>query len=247
MAASALSAARKIPFLAAQHLEGHALTATLTDRTSFPYLLLLVSGGHTAAAHGTRRRATITQLGTTIDDAARRSFRQDRQAPWSALPAAPNVERPARTAMPSAFTLPRPMKAQPGCDFSFSGLKTALRRPSRSSTPADQQSARRSLRLLPAHGRRRARGSLRPCAPHGAVADLGRGRRHHRQSLSAGPPRRGRPPAWRLVAPPVKLCTDNGAMIAWAGIERLRLGLTDGLDFKPRPRWPLDSTAAVRV
>lgn len=241
MAAKALAFARQKPFLAINHLEGHALSVRLTEDVAFPYLLLLVSGGHcqllTVGGPG-----DFARLGTTIDDAVGECFDKTAKLLGLGFPGGPAVERLAKDGDAQRFALPRPMWRKPGCDFSFSGLKTAVRQTVEKLDPADAQ-ARADLcasfqRTVGDVLADRCANALR-AAPSptlvvagGVAANLYLRRRLEEISVQHGA---------RLVAPPVRLCTDNGAMIAWAGIERLRLGWTDALDFKPRPRWPLDN------
>ena len=250
--AKAICAARDLPLLAVNHLEGHALTARLTDGVAFPYLLLLVSGGHCqlVAVEGAGR---YRRLGTTIDDAVGEAF--DKAAKLLALgyPGGPAIEAAARNGDPGRFALPRPMKGRAGCDFSFSGLKTALR-----------------------HAREKIDGDLLEqdkadlaASFQAAVADVLADRTGNAMKEYAG----GQPDPRRLViaggvaanqalksrlaaaaaeagfelfVPPPELCTDNAAMIAWAGLERLRLGLIDDLDTPARARWPLDAAASAK-
>lgn len=246
MTAKAIAAVHELPFLAINHLEGHALTARLTDGIEFPYLLLLVSGGHcqllTVSGVGRYRR-----LGTTLDDAVGEAFDKVAKVLGLGYPGGAAVERAARLGDPTRFALPRPMKGRADCHFSFSGLKTAVIHaidglppgPLGESDVADlcasfQAAAGDSLVDRTRQALRRTRtDTLVVAGGVAANADL-RGR------LAALAAAEG----VRLVAPPQRLCTDNAAMIAWAGVERLRLGLTDPLDFAPRPRWPLDPDAA---
>ncbi len=246
MTAKAIAAVHELPFLAINHLEGHALTARLTDGIEFPYLLLLVSGGHcqllTVSGVGRYRR-----LGTTLDDAVGEAFDKVAKVLGLGYPGGAAVERAARLGDPTRFALPRPMKGRADCHFSFSGLKTAVIHaidglppgPLGESDVADlcasfQAAAGDSLVDRTRQALRQTRtDTLVVAGGVAANADL-RGR------LAALAAAEG----VRLVAPPQRLCTDNAAMIAWAGVERLRLGLTDPLDFAPRPRWPLDPDAA---
>ena len=251
MTAKALAFAHDKPFLAVNHLEGHALSVRLTEPVTFPYLLLLVSGGHCQllTVRGPDSQAgDFTRLGTTIDDAVGECFDKTAKLLGLGFPGGPAVERAARGGDPQRFSLPRPMWKKPGCDFSFSGLKTAVRQ-TVEKLPAGDTAAIADLcasfqRTVGDVLADRCSNAL-ALAPSptlvvagGVAANL-----YLRGRLEEVAARHGA----SLVAPPVKLCTDNGAMIAWAGLERLRLGRTDGLDFRPRPRWPLDPTAAVRV
>ena len=247
MTAKALAFAHDKPFIAVNHLEGHALSVRLTEPVEFPYLLLLVSGGHCQLLT-VRGPGDFTRLGTTIDDAAGECFDKTAKLLGLGFPGGPAVERAAAGGDPRRFALPRPMWRKRGCDFSFSGLKTAVRQ---------------TVEKLPA-GDPRAVADL--CASfQRTVGDVFADRCTNALALAPSPTLvvaggvaanvylRGRleevaaAHGANLVAPPVRLCTDNGAMIAWAGVERLRLGKLDSLDFRPRPRWPLDPAAANRM
>jgi N6-L-threonylcarbamoyladenine synthase len=248
MTAKAIAAVHRLPFLAVNHLEGHALSVRLAAEVPFPYLLLLVSGGHcqllTVEGVGRYRR-----LGTTIDDAVGEAFDKSAKLLGLGYPGGPALEAAAKDGDPGRFALPRPMLGRAGCDFSFSGLKTALRHAIEALPPgpigardlADLAAsfqaavtdvlADRTGNAIAAYGQ--AGGTLVVAGGVAANAAI-------RARLAALAERA----ALRFFAPPPRLCTDNAAMIAWAGLERLRLGLTDGLDFAPRPRWPLDRSAA---
>ena len=248
--AKAIAAVHDAPFLAVNHLEGHALTARLTDDVAFPYLVLLVSGGHcqllVVEGVGNYRR-----LGTTVDDAIGEAFDKAAKMLGLEFPGGPLVEKEAAKGDPERFTLPRPMQGRPGCDFSFSGLKTALRR-AIETLPGGQPTAGDVADLCAAFQAAVGDVVVDRCAnaikayqefhPGGDTLVVAGG-------VAANAALRGRLAALardnglRLAPPPMRLCTDNAVMIAWAGIERLRLGLTDGLDFRPRPRWPLDPDA----
>jgi N6-L-threonylcarbamoyladenine synthase len=250
VSARALAAARNLPLLPLNHLEGHALTATLTDGVAFPYLLLLVSGGHTqlvaVEAVGRYRR-----LGTTIDDALGEAFDKTAKLLGLPYPGGPNVERVAASGNPRRFPLPRPLKGMPGCDFSFSGLKTALRLEAEAAAPlADRDVADlcaafqaaaaevvedRTGRALTLFAE--AVGS-KPSAL--VVAGGVAANEVIRARLQTLCQRRG----IAFVAPPANLCTDNAAMIAWAGAERLAAGLIPDPALPARARWPLDEDAA---
>ena len=250
MTAKAIAAARALPFLAVNHLEGHALTARLTDGIGFPYLVLLVSGGHCqlVVAEGVGR---YRRLGTTLDDAIGEAFDKTAKMLGLGYPGGAAVERRAAHGDPARFVLPRPMKGRPGCDFSFSGLKTAVRHtvealpegPLADRDIADLcASFQQAVAEVLADRCRHAIAAFRADHPAGDTLVIAGGvaaNRHLRTVLEALAHESG----LRFLAPPQRLCTDNGAMIAWAGIERLRLGLTDGFDFAPRPRWPLDPAA----
>jgi N6-L-threonylcarbamoyladenine synthase len=242
--AIALAAGKR--FVAVNHLEAHALTVRLLGRVGFPYLLLLISGGHcqllVVEAVGRYRR-----LGTTIDDAVGEAFDKTAKLLGLGYPGGPAVERAAREGDPARFVLPRPMAGRPGCDFSFSGLKTAVRQALASAvTTQDRADLAASFQRAVAEtlAERAARGvrlfrERHPQGTHLVVAGGVAANGAIRSALSRVAEQSG----LVLAVPPPALCTDNGVMVAWAGLERLRLGLEDDLDFAPRPRWPLDPEA----
>jgi N6-L-threonylcarbamoyladenine synthase len=247
MTAKALAFAHDKPLLAVNHLEGHALSVRLSEDVTFPYLLLLVSGGHCQLLT-VRGPGDYSRLGTTIDDAAGECFDKTAKLLGLGAPGGPAVERAARQGDALRFKLPRPMWRKPGCDFSFSGLKTAVRLVVEKLPPNDAQaiadlcaSFQRTVGdvLVDRCGNALASSSMTTLVVAGGVA-ANQYLRGRLEELAASH-------GARLVAPPMSLCTDNAAMIAWAGIERLRLGRIDGLDFAPRPRWPLDPHATLRV
>lgn len=247
MTAKGLALATGLPFIAVNHMEGHALAARLTDGLAFPYLALLVSGGHSQFV-AVAEVGQYEILGTTIDDAVGEAFDKTAKLLGLGFPGGPAVEAAAKTGDPGRFDLPRPMQGRPNCDFSFSGLKTAIRHvvenlagPLDEETVGDlaasfQTAVAECLADRCARAIERFRGDF-PAAKTlvigGGVASNG----FIRARLEASTEALG----FHLAAPPARLCTDNGAMIAWAGLERLRLGLVDGLDFPARPRWPLDA------
>ncbi len=245
MTAKTIAAVHDKPFLAVNHLEGHALTARLTDGVAFPYLLLLVSGGHCQilAVEGVGR---YRRLGTTIDDAAGEAFDKVAKMLGLGYPGGPAVQRAAEAGDPRRFPFPRPMKGRPGCDFSFSGLKTAVRQMVERLPPGPltvQDKADLAAGFQAAVVESIADRVKRAVAGfHGSALVVAGGvaantaLRDKLQVLAAQA-------GVAFVAPPLRLCTDNAAMIAWAGLERLKGGQTDPLDFKPRPRWPLDPEA----
>src|SRR5690348_3830850 len=249
MEAKAIAYARGLPFVAVNHLEGHALSARLTDDVAFPYLLLLVSGGHCQllAVEGV---GTYRRLGTTIDDAAGECFDKGAKLLGLGYPGGPAIEQAARSGHVARFPLPRPLLGRPGCDFSFSGLKTALAEMVRRQGSLDD----RARADLAASLQAAIVDCLLDRTAHAAAAFTARHGRGHALVAAGGVaanamlrPRLSKLASdWnlRFVVPPPALCTDNAAMIAWAGVERLKLGLTDTLDFAPRPRWPLDPAAA---
>jgi N6-L-threonylcarbamoyladenine synthase len=252
MTAKAIALVHRLPLAAVNHLEGHALTARLTHDAAFPYLLLLVSGGHCQllVVEGVGR---YVRLGTTVDDAAGEAFDKSAKLLGLGYPGGPLVERAAAHGNPARFALPRPMKGRPGCDFSFSGLKTAVRHAVAALSPDGAPLPPRDVADLAA--------ALQAAIGDSLVDRTANAVRRFRErhpggrslvvagGVAANAALRARLAALAaaegldFIAPPAALCTDNAAMIAWAGLERLRLGLVDDLAFAPRPRWPLDPTA----
>lgn len=249
MSAKGLSAGSGLPLIGVNHLAGHALTPRLTDGLEFPYLMLLVSGGHCQFLIA-NDVDDFTRLGGTIDDAPGEAFDKTAKLLGLGQPGGPAVECEAQSGNPKRFPLPRPLLDRPGCDMSFSGLKTALlrtrdalvsehgglRRADRADLCASFQSAvsdvlvektRRALRLYL---------EKNPAKPAFAVA----GGVAANQQLRAGLETVCSEFGVVFTAPPLALCTDNAAMIAWAGLERFRLGHRDDFTLSARPRWPLD-------
>jgi N6-L-threonylcarbamoyladenine synthase len=253
MTAKAMAAAAGKPLLAINHLEGHALTPRLTDGLAFPYLLLLVSGGHTQIVL-VRGVGDYQRWATTIDDALGEAFDKTAKMLGLPYPGGPNVEKAARDGDTDRFAFPRPMKGEARPDFSFSGLKTAVRQAATVIAPLSEQDvadvcASFQAAVTDALADRVGRALVRfntecpdVAAPALVVAGGVAANQTVREALLALCAEHG----FGFVAPPPALCTDNAAMIAWAGIERLRAGLADedGMDFVPRSRWPLDSVSA---
>ncbi len=243
----AAALARGLPLIAVNHLEGHAVSVRLADPVDYPFLLLLVSGGHCQllAVEGVGR---FTRLGTTIDDAAGEAFDKIAASLGLPYPGGPGLEKLAEGGDPARFALPRALLDRKDCDFSFSGLKTAAaklaagltdergRRDLAASVQAAiaRQLAERTERAMQAYavGRR----SLRFVVAGGVAANGA-----VRTRLEAAAARYG----FSFHAPPLAYCTDNAAMIALAGAERLAAGMSDPLDAPARPRWPLDEAAAL--
>ena len=239
MYAKAIATVLNKPIIAVNHLEGHALTARLTDSVEFPYLLLLASGGHTQFLI-VRGAGDYTYLGGTLDDAMGECFDKVAKLLNLGYPGAPELEKRSYLGNSKRFRFPKPLCDRIGCDFSFSGLKTAVKNVCNGLDLSDQNNVNdvaasfqttvgqvlktkleyalknNDLKLFVMAGGVAANMYLRGvseevCAAHGV----------------------------RFVVPPIKLCGDNAAMIAWAGIERLQKGLIDNIDFKPRSRWEL--------
>lgn len=230
------------PLVAVNHLEGHALSPRLTDPDlAFPYLLLLVSGGHCQllAVEGVAR---YRRLATTIDDAAGEAFDKTAKLLGLGFPGGPAVEAAARNGDPAAVPLPRPLRGSPEPHFSFAGLKSAVMRAAQSGEHKREDIAASFQQavidcLVDRTGKALDGLDFMPTAL--VVAGGVAANRSIRAALESLAAKYGLP----FVAPPLWLCTDNGAMIAWAGAERFAAGLTDPLDIAARPRWPLDAEA----
>ena len=248
-AGKAVALAHNLPLMAVNHLEGHALSVRLTDEAPYPYLLLLASGGHCQLL-SVEGVGACHRLGSTIDDAAGEAFDKIAASLGLPYPGGPALEILAQGGDPRRFALPKMLAGHQGCDFSFSGLKTAASRQVPATTGDDlarrdlaaavqtaiaRQLADRSTRAMQWHLDRYGDAG-RLFAVAGGVAANGEVRRQLEAAATAS--------GFRFVAPPIRYCTDNAAMIALAGAERLALGRTDPLDFAARPRWPLDEDAA---
>ncbi|PJI85780.1 O-sialoglycoprotein endopeptidase [Yoonia maricola] len=253
MCAKGLAAATGLPLIGVNHLAGHALTPRLTDQLVYPYLMLLVSGGHCqfliVKAHDSFQR-----IGGTIDDAPGEAFDKTARLLGLPQPGGPSVEKAAKSGDPKRFPLPRPLLNQQGCDMSFSGLKTAILRArdgvvaqegglsvqDQSDLSASFQAAITDVLI---EKTRRALGEylkLNPEIPAFAIAGgvaANGSVRDGLKALCAGLDT-------DFVAPPLHLCTDNAAIIAYVGIARMTAGETDDLTLSARPRWPLDQQAA---
>ena len=242
--AKAIALVSEKPLMAVNHLEAHALSARLTNDVPFPYCLFLASGGHTqiVAVIGV---GLYVRLGTTLDDAIGEAFDKTAKLLGLGYPGGPQVEKEAVKGNATRFMLPRPMAGRPHADFSLSGLKTALRLEAEKIAPLRDEDVRdlcasfqqaivdviadrlrAGLRMFhEQHGKPSALVAAGGVAANEAIRKV-----LQRLAFESGT---------LLVVPPAELCTDNGAMIAWAGAERLALGLTDALDAKPHARWPL--------
>ena len=243
--AKAIAYSKNIPFLGINHLEGHALTARLTNNAQFPFLLLLVSGGHTQLLI-VRGVGDYMEIGTTLDDAAGEAFDKTAKILGVGYPGGPALEQRAKLGDPKAYDLPHPMKGKNNCNFSFSGLKTRVRHIYDQNSPMSetdisnmcasfQYAVAKSLenRVTKAMAIFKEHFSLEKpdFIIAGGVASNG----HIKHTLNTTAQRNG---FTFCVAPP-RLCTDNAVMIAWAGIENLNIGNIDTLDMPARPRWPL--------
>ena len=258
MAGKAISATHNKPFIGINHLEAHALTARLTHRIEFPYLILLVSGGHTqilvAEDVGVYKR-----WGTTIDDALGECFDKSAKLMGLPYPGGPNLEKMAAAckdtdAALKQFNLPTPLKGRAGSDFSFSGLKTAVRNHVEKLPEGDL--AQKDIAAL-AHSFQITVGNVLKDRCNNAISKFldtyshttktptlvvcgGVAANQHIRDVLQDLTNEAN---MDFIAPPLELCSDNGAMIAWAGVEKLKNNMTDDLDLRARPRWPLDPTA----
>jgi N6-L-threonylcarbamoyladenine synthase len=243
----AVALARDLPLIAVNHLEGHAVSARLGAMVDYPFLLLLVSGGHCQLLE-VRGVGDVSRLGTTIDDAAGEAFDKIAKALGLGYPGGPALEKLAASGDGARFNLPRALLGRKDCDFSFSGLKTAASRLAQScETDQDRadladavqsaiarQLSERSDRALKAYAERHPH---RLFVVAGGVA----ANKTVRATLEATAAANG----FGFLAPPMAYCTDNAAMIALAGAERLQKGLTSDIDTAARPRWPLDEQSAL--
>ena len=249
VSAKGLALASGKPLIAVNHLEAHALSARLSAGLDFPFLLLLISGGHcqlmAAEAVGRYRL-----YGATIDDAVGEAFDKTAKLLGLPYPGGPQIEALALKGRPGKFSLPRPMLGREGADFSFSGLKTAVRQVVKEGGPlgesgkaalaADFQAAVVDVlvdRVRSAIQSFRTEfggtSNVFPLVAAGGVAANSAIRAALQQTCDQE--------GFLLILPPVPLCTDNGAMVAWAGLERFAIGSTDRLDAPPRARWPLET------
>ena len=254
MTAKGLAAALGKPFIAINHLEAHALTARLTDGLDYPYLLLLVSGGHTQilAVEGF---GAYERWATTIDDALGEAFDKTAKLLSLGFPGGPAVERAAVKGDPARFDLPRPLQGQETLNFSFSGLKTAIRQEATRLAPLSEQdvadlcaSFQAAVRDVVTDRIRRAMemfthrhgdiGTPVLVAAGGVAANT-----ILRQALDEICAERG----WRFVAPPIEMCGDNAAMVAWTGLEHFEHGMVSDFATAPRSRWPLDEEAETLI
>jgi N6-L-threonylcarbamoyladenine synthase len=250
MCAKGITAATGLPLIGVNHLAGHALTPRLTDGVDFPYIMLLVSGGHCQFLRVDGPQDFV-RLGGSIDDAPGEAFDKVAKILGLPQPGGPMVEAEAVRGNPKRFALPRPLMDRPGCDMSFSGLKTAVLR-ARDGVIAQKGGLMRADRADLCAGfqaavvdvfTEKSRRALdaSPVATF-AVAGGVAANQAIRGALETVCTVQG----VRFLAPPLALCTDNAAMIAWAGVERFRAGGRDDLTLSARPRWPLDqSTPAL--
>lgn len=256
MAAKAMALALNKPFVAVNHLEGHALAPRLTGDVKYPYLLLLVSGGHCQILI-VKGVGEFERLGTTIDDAAGEAFDKVSKMLGLGYPGGPMIEKMAELGDEKRFVLPRPLSSSGDCNLSFSGLKTAVRKIIESYDPEgniehaimrkqDIADVCASFQLAVAdcliNKLEKAIKIFKEKYPEGKDIVVSGGvaaNTYLRKRMQQLAEKRN----LIFSAPPIRFCTDNGVMIAWAGLERFQKGLVNDLDFKPRPRWPLDENA----
>ena len=247
--AKGLCIASSKPLLAINHLEGHALTVRLTDNVEFPYLLLLVSGGHTQfiSVNGVDK---YERIGSTVDDALGEAFDKIAKLLGLSYPGGPAVEQCAKTGDPNRFAFPRPLLNSPTLDMSFAGLKTAVRVQTEKIMPVNDQDIAdicssfqeaiadilitRTKQAIKLFAKKYPNNPKVLVVAGGVASNLKIRERLYSVTATENA---------EFVAPPIHLCTDNGAMIAWAGAERLVLNLTNPLTVAPRPRWPLDESS----
>jgi N6-L-threonylcarbamoyladenine synthase len=263
-AGKAIALARGLPLMAVNHLEGHAVSARLAADIPYPFLLLLVSGGHCQLL-SVEGVGACTRMGGTIDDAAGEAFDKIAKTMGLPYPGGPALEALAEGGDVNRYPLPRALAGREGCDFSFSGLKTAAARIAVTLTSEDEKrdlAASVQAAIARQLGDQTAKAmeiyaaqhfsfagmsgiEAENAAPHAAfrfvVAGGVAANRVVREMLQ----QRAQQNGFSFDAPPLKYCTDNAAMIALAGAERLALGITSGLDAAARPRWPLDEAAAL--
>ncbi len=257
MTAKGLSIALNKPYIAVNHLEGHALAARISNDVEFPYLLLLVSGGHCQILV-VKDVNNYVRLGTTIDDAVGEAFDKVAKMLKLGYPGGPAIEKMASAGNENRFSLPRPLIGSKDCNLSFSGLKTAVRKIVETYTLdgdinhanisnqdmadicASFQNAAtdclcRKLKLAISYFKEHYPNGKHLVVSGGVASNMYL--RSKLQTLAENN-------SMIFAAPPIRFCTDNGVMVAWAGLERFRKGYIDNLDFKPRPRWPLDLNAS---
>jgi len=248
--AKSVALVHDIPLVAVNHLEAHALTPRLTSDLDFPYLLLLVSGGHCqfliVTGVGRYRR-----LGTTVDDAPGEAFDKVARMVGLEYPGGPAIERAAAHGNGDRYPLPRPLKGRAGCDFSFSGLKTAVGRlvetgkVLKEDVPDLCASFQEAVADVLADRLYNATRTF--TANYGEGSLVLAGGVAANKALRTHLAEKARELGFSFIAPPVSLCTDNAAMVAWAGVERLRLGMVNDFKAPPRARWPLDPNADPKI
>ena len=260
MAAKSLALALNKPFVAVNHLEGHALCARVSNDIEFPYLLLLTSGGHCQILI-VKGVGQYERLGTTIDDAAGEAFDKVAKMLGLGYPGGPLIEKMAAVGNADRFVLPRPLIYSPDYNLSFSGLKTAVRK----IIELYSDNGEVEHAIIPKQDVADICASFQTAVTDCLIKKLEKAIKYFKQKypegkdvvvsggVAANQYLRSRLEelannhGLEFSAPPIRFCTDNGVMIAWAGLERFRAGYTNSLDFKPRPRWPLDENAPKAI
>jgi N6-L-threonylcarbamoyladenine synthase len=237
----------KKPFLAINHLEGHALTARIFNKINFPYLLLLVSGGHTQflIVEGVGK---YKRIGTTIDDALGETFDKTAKMIGLEFPGGPKIEKLAKNGDEKTYVLPKPILNHPGCNLSFAGLKTAiLQLSSKIKTEKDKENLAASFQktineILYIKCKTAMTEFISKYKKDKKVFVISGGVASN-QSIRNNLDKLSKEMGFENYFPPIELCSDNGVMIAWAGIERFKNGIEDNLEVLAKPRWPLDPDA----
>ena len=254
MTAKTIAASRNIPCIGVNHLEGHALTARLTDQVEYPYLLLLVSGGHSQILC-VKEFSSYERWSSTIDDAVGECFDKTAKLLGLPYPGGPSIEARAVDGDPDRFSFPRPLPGAGEMMMSFSGLKTAVRQAAEDCAPLKEKDIadicagiQTAIADILADRCSKAMENFRAGMndinePVLVIAGGVAANREIRSRLEAVCGERG----WKLVAPPIPLCTDNAAMIGWAALERFENGERSHPEILPRPRWPLDANAAAVI
>ena len=252
MAAKGISMSLSIPLIAVNHLEGHALSPSLSEYCPFPYLLLLVSGGHTQLL-SVKGLSNYRRIGSTLDDAAGEAFDKTAKVMKLGFPGGPKVEQLAKNGDSKAIELPRPLIGKNHADFSFAGLKTAVSRAYEASNKTETAKANIAASFQEAVCDVLSDRSKKAMKIFIDDPDIDSNKKHHfvvaggvaanttiRESLKILCENEN----FKFVAPPLKYCTDNAAMIALAGAQHYAIGNYDSIEVKARPRWPLDMIAA---
>ena len=243
----AIAGSLKKPFIAVNHLEGHALSPKINNKIEFPYLLLLISGGHTQflEVNGVNN---YKRLGTTIDDALGEAFDKTAKLLGIEFPGGPKIEEWAKKGDGGYFKLPKPILKKGGCNLSFAGLKTAVLRTSKKLKNEKEKyhlaaSFQKTINeilyektkiAMEEFSKNKKNKQNTFVIAGGVAANLS-----IRENLS----KLAKEKNFTSIFPPINLCSDNAAMIAWAGIERYKINLIDNLEFPSKARWPLDSSA----
>ena len=250
MTAKAIATTNDIPFLSINHLEGHALTARLTNGVEYPYLLLLVSGGHTQIL-SVKGLGDYQRMATTIDDALGEAFDKTAKLLGLPQPGGPNVELAAKEGDEKRFQFPQPLRGKDTLNMSFSGLKTAVRQKAESLAPLSKQdiadicaSFQSAVSAVLVNRCKRAMVEFLASNPTSTPVLVAAGGVAANQKIRSSLEELCSKESWEFVAPPLALCSDNAPMIAWAGLERAERGEASPMNTAPRSRWPLDETSA---